>query len=85
MTRQKRTSVRIAGAIAAGAATLGIIPMLPAVGKQSPPVGEKSPARVAVCHNPGRPGQKTLTLPQPAAEAHIRHGDTPGPCPRTRP
>jgi hypothetical protein len=30
-----------------------------------------------VCHK----GKKTLTLPEPAVEAHLRHGDTSGPCP----
>ncbi len=85
MAKRRSTSVRIAGAIVAGAATIGVIPMLPAVGKQSPPVGGNSPAKVAVCHKPGSPAQKTLMLPRPAVEAHIGHGDTPGPCPGTRP
>jgi hypothetical protein len=31
----------------------------------------------AVCHK----GKKTLFLPPPAAQAHIQHGDTAGPCP----
>ncbi|HEX2192666.1 MAG TPA: hypothetical protein VHH09_05690 [Acidimicrobiales bacterium] len=53
------------------------MPMLPAVGQQSPPVGNESPARVEVCHK----GMKTLTLPAPAADAHLRHGDTAGRCP----
>ena len=72
----KRRSLRMVGAIAAGAATMAVVPALPAVGRQSPPVGQDSPSRVVVCHN-----GKTKALPQPAAEAHIRHGDTPGPCP----
>jgi hypothetical protein len=79
----KRTSVavRVAGAIAAGAATVALVPLLPAVGQQSPPVGQQSPPRVTVCHKPGTPAQKTMTLPQPAVEAHLRHGDTLGSCP----
>ena len=79
--RTRRTSLRVAGAIAAGAATVALIPALPAVSQQSPPVGDQSPPRVAVCHKPGTPVQKTLTLPQPAVQAHLGHGDLPGPCP----
>ena len=77
----RRRSLRVAGAIIVGAATVALIPALPAVSQDSPPVGEQSPPRMAVCHNPGRPGQKTLILPAPAVEAHLRHGDLPGPCP----
>src|SRR4051794_9279577 len=34
-----------------------------------------------VLHNPGMPSEKILCLPQSAADAHVRHGDTPmGPC-----
>lgn len=29
-----------------------------------------------VCHK----GKKTLELPQSAAQAHLAHGDRPGPC-----
>ncbi len=75
----KRRSLRMIGAIAAGAATIGIVPALPAVGKQSPPVGGDSPSRVVVCHK-----GKTKALPQPAAQAHVRHGDTLGPWPGAR-
>ena len=74
-------AVRVGGAIAAGAAAVALVPMLPAVGKQSPPVGQESPPRVAVCHKPGTPNQKTMTLPLPALGAHLGHGDTLGPCP----
>ncbi len=80
--KRPSVAVRIGGAIAAGAAAVALVPMLPAVGQQSPPVGQQSPPRVVVCHKPGTPAQKTMTLPQPAAEAHLRHGDTLGPCPR---
>lgn len=45
---------------------------------------EQSPGepgdKVAVCHKPGTPAQKTLFLPPPAARAHMGHGDTPGAC-----
>lgn len=32
--------------------------------------------KVVICHK----GKKTLTLPVPAARAHLDHGDTEGPC-----
>ncbi len=79
--KYRKGSLRLVGAIAAGAASAVVFPMLPAVGQHSPPVGQQSPARVQVCHKIGTPAQKTLTLPQPAADAHARHGDAPGPCP----
>jgi hypothetical protein len=31
---------------------------------------------VVVCHK----GKKTLELPRNAAQAHLNHGDRPGPC-----
>ncbi len=74
--RKRSLSVRVGGAIAAGAALVAIVPALPAVGKQSPPVGEQSPPRVTICHK-----GKTLTLPEPAVQAHLGHGDMLGPCP----
>ncbi len=73
-------SVRIGAAIAAGAAVAAIVPALPAVGQQSPPVGEQSPPRVTICHKPGTPAEKTMTLPQAAVQGHLGHGDTLGPC-----
>lgn len=39
------------------------------------------PDKVTICHKPGTPAEKTLTLPHQAAEHHIAsHGDTLGPC-----
>jgi hypothetical protein len=39
------------------------------------------PERVAICHKPGTPAQKTLTLPRKVAEKLIAtHGDTLGAC-----
>jgi hypothetical protein len=78
--KNRKGSLRLAGAIAAGAASAAIFPMLPAVGQDSPPVGHESPARVAVCHKAGTPAERTLMLPQPAVEAHVRHGDALEPC-----
>ena len=78
---RKSVAARIGGAIAAGAAVVAIVPSLPAVGQQSPPVRQQSPPRVTICHKPGTPAQKTKTLPLPAAQAHLGHGDVPGACP----
>jgi hypothetical protein len=36
--------------------------------------------RINVCHKPGTPAEKTLSLPQPAVPAHLGHGDTEGAC-----
>jgi hypothetical protein len=33
--------------------------------------------KVTLCHK----GKKTITVGAPAAKAHLRHGDTLGPCP----
>lgn len=33
--------------------------------------------KVQVCHK----GKNTLSLPAPAVQAHLGHGDTMGPCP----
>jgi Carboxypeptidase regulatory-like domain len=38
------------------------------------------PELVTICHAPGTPAEKTLTLPKPAADAHLRHGDRLGSC-----
>jgi hypothetical protein len=42
--------------------------------------GEGRP-KVTLCHKRGRPAEKTLEVPHPAVAAHLRHGDTLGPCP----
>jgi hypothetical protein len=36
---------------------------------------------VTICHKPGTPAEKTMTLPAPALSGHLGHGDTLGPCP----
>ncbi|MCB8990693.1 MAG: FecR domain-containing protein, partial [Ardenticatenaceae bacterium] len=36
---------------------------------------------VTICHKPGTPAEKTMTLPQSALDGHLGHGDTLGPCP----
>lgn len=63
-------STAVMGAIA-------LIVSMPALANHPP----GPPDKVTICHKPGTPAQKTLTLPHRAAEKHIaRHGDTLGPC-----
>jgi hypothetical protein len=35
---------------------------------------------VTICHKPGTPAEKTLTVPAPAVQGHLGHGDVLGPC-----
>jgi hypothetical protein len=37
--------------------------------------------KVAICHKPGTPAEKTKFVPESALRGHLRHGDTLGPCP----
>ena len=74
--KNKRRSLRAAAAIVGGAATIALVPVLPAVSQESPPVGGNSPARVEVCLR-----GHTLTVPERAATALVeRAGATAGPC-----
>lgn len=52
-----------------GLATLGCVAIA------EPRAGEGQ-EKVVLCHK----GKKTLEVAAPAAEAHLRHGDTRGPC-----
>lgn len=36
--------------------------------------------KIAVCHKPGTPAQKTLYVPEQAVPGHLGHGDYPGEC-----
>ena len=36
--------------------------------------------RVTLCHKPGTSDEQTLSLPRPAVQAHLGHGDTEGAC-----
>lgn len=47
----------------------------------TPPPDNGSSGSVTICHKPGTPAQKTMTLPQSALNGHLGHGDTMGPCP----
>ena len=40
------------------------------------PTGGEGQEKVVLCHK----GKKTLEVAEPAADAHLRHGDTRGPC-----
>lgn len=35
---------------------------------------------VIICHKPGTPAEKTMTVPQPAVQGHLNHGDYLGEC-----
>ena len=35
---------------------------------------------VTICHKPGTPAQKTMSVPAPALRGHLRHGDYLGAC-----
>jgi hypothetical protein len=37
----------------------------------------KGKEKVTICHK----GKKTITVGKPALKAHLKHGDTVGPCP----
>lgn len=50
--------------------------------RAGPPPPPPPPGAIIICHQPGTPAEKTMTLPAPAAESHRRaHGDRAGPCP----
>jgi type II secretory pathway pseudopilin PulG len=36
--------------------------------------------QVTICHDPGKPSEKTLTVPKSALSGHLGHGDTLGTC-----
>ncbi len=36
--------------------------------------------RITICHKPGTPAEKTLTVASPATGPHLSHGDQLGPC-----
>ncbi len=67
--KRRRSSLRVAAAIVGGAATIGLVPMLPAVGQQSPPVGGRSPARAQICIH-GR----SVTVSSRAADILVSRG-----------
>ena len=36
--------------------------------------------KVTICHKPGTPAEKTMSVPEPAVKGHLGHGDYKGPC-----
>ena len=36
--------------------------------------------KVTICHKPGTPAEKTMTVSASAVDAHVGHGDHPGRC-----
>lgn len=62
------------------ALTTVVLLAVPTHGIMSPAGAAAQPQAVTICHQPGTPAEKTLTLPAPAAEAHLRHGDRLGSC-----
>jgi hypothetical protein len=38
------------------------------------------PKKVAICHKPGTPEEKTMEVPKSAVASHLGHGDRLGPC-----
>jgi len=55
-----------------------IVPETEAV--QEPSLSKGPPPPTTICHKPGTPAQKTLTLPSTAIPGHLGHGDVLGPC-----
>lgn len=74
----KLTKLAIAGGLALGM-VLGAAPAAHAT--FDPPPFPK----VAICHKPGTPAQKTLDVPITAVAGHLDHGDLLGPCPPAGP
>jgi prepilin-type N-terminal cleavage/methylation domain-containing protein len=46
---------------------------------ETEPAGNKD--YVTICHKPGTPAEKTMTVPTSALGGHLGHGDTMGACP----
>jgi hypothetical protein len=62
------------------AVTTVVLLTLPSPGALSSAGAGAQPPAVTICHQPGTPAEKALTLPAPAADAHLRHGDRLGSC-----
>jgi hypothetical protein len=48
--------------------------------KDTPEPVDPASEKVIICHKPGTPAQKTLSVPESALAGHLGHGDTLGPC-----
>jgi hypothetical protein len=57
-----------------------IAPSHPAVVKHSAANSQYGQPKVTICHHTGSGKRVTITIALPALPAHLRHGDTVGPC-----
>ena len=48
--------------------------------KDTPEPVDPATGKEVICHKPGTPAQKTLSVPESALSGHLGHGDTLGPC-----
>jgi hypothetical protein len=54
-----------------------VVIVIPPTQPPQPPSGEGD---VTICHKPGTPAEKTMTVPRSALQSHLDHGDALGPC-----
>ena len=71
---RRLTLIGLAGTLAV-AALAAVLLTAGGSGVQAKPDGA-----VSICHKPGTPAEKTLTLPPSAIGGHMGHGDTEGAC-----
>jgi hypothetical protein len=85
-SRQARAAVATALIVVLVLAVAALAGASPGKGKPGKPGKQAAPAaaqyqygktKVTLCHK----GKKTITVGAPAVKAHLRHGDTLGPCP----
>jgi hypothetical protein len=73
------------GALAAAIVAAGLVGLAyaggvaPAASEGPASADQYGPQRVTICHKAGR-RYRTITIARSALAAHLRHGDTPGPC-----
>jgi hypothetical protein len=66
-------------------ATLSAFALIAVAGQPAFAAGYDSKnKKVAICHKPGTPAQKTLYLPVSALKGHLGHGDYKGACKKKR-
>ena len=53
----------------------------PTVAQTSPSSDQYKPDKVTICHKAGNGKSVTITISRSALPAHLKHGDTLGPCP----
>jgi hypothetical protein len=57
-----------------------IAPSSPKVVRNSAAHSQYGQPKVTICHRTGSGKRVTITIAEPALPAHLRHGDTIGPC-----